>query len=134
MNANLLSTAIGLGIMAVSAAATANAKKTTITHTFGESETLLKVPGEGLRIDVSIGDANINIYPHITKDSDRVDEFTVQQTSEKISFSPEAYRRCWRRISESERYKTDREYARRMRIAMNFAIREFKKRYGDILS
>jgi hypothetical protein len=119
--------------MAVSAAASAK-KTTTLTNKLSHERTrLYKVPGEGLDIYVAVGHKNIMIRPSLTRDGDKLSEFRKETHGFEINFPAEAYGRAWRDIESSELYKSDDEFAIRIREAFNYALDMFERKYKRIL-
>jgi len=91
------------------------------------------VPGEGLKIEVTISAEEIVIIPYIDTNGDKISEFAQIIHRTRYSFRPEAYKRFWRWLSSSEESCYMR-HAERMRKALNFALRRYRSTYGEIFN
>ena len=92
-----------------------------------------------LCVGVSITSKRIRIIPEFYDEQGYIDKEHKRtarklRTQEYIEFPPEGYRWAWAEVENSKRYQEDECYARRMREAFVFALKEFKKYYGTILS
>lgn len=97
------------------------------------AKTMYTVPGEGLKVEVGISAEEIVIIPCIDRNGDKINEFARTMYRTQYSFRPEAYKRFWRWISNSEEEAYVR-HAERMRKALNFALRKYRAAYGEIFN
>jgi hypothetical protein len=91
------------------------------------------VPGEGLKIEVAISAEEIVIIPCIDRNGDKINEFAQIIYRTRYTFKPEAYKRFWRWISKSDEEAYVR-HGERMRAALNFALRKYRAKYGEIFN
>ena len=97
------------------------------------AKTMYTVPGEGIKIEVAISAEEIIIVPCIDMNGDKISEFARVTWRTHYSFRPEAYKRFWRWLTNSEE-SSYKYHADRMRAAMNFALRKYRATYGEIFN
>lgn len=93
----------------------------------------LNVPGEGLVIKVIVNSEAITLMPELYGPDDHTGEFIITHTQTIYSFRPEAYKRFWKWLSTSNE-RSFTQHPERMRAALNFALRIYRRKYGEIFN
>jgi hypothetical protein len=91
------------------------------------------VPGSGLCVDVTISSEMIGIHPEIYDTDKTVSEFALTRNQTIYTFRPEAYKRFWKWLSTSKE-PSFIEHPERMRAALNFALKIYRSKYGEIFN
>jgi hypothetical protein len=93
----------------------------------------INVPGKGLAISVIVNSEAITIMPEMYGPDDRTSEFAFSHTQAFYSFRPEAYKRFWKWLSTSEE-RCFVQHPERMREALNFALKVYRAKFGEIFN
>lgn len=94
-----------------------------------------KVPGDGLVIRVCVSADMIEIYPDI-KYSDELKsgskyDFTHTSKIDFYRFAPEDYKYFWKDYRKSDDFAM---HGDRMRVALQYALKVYRRYYGEIFA
>lgn len=93
-----------------------------------------QVPGDGLIVKVAINAGAISIEPgnRFDENLDKGCKYTYTGKSRFMVFTPEDYKNAWREYAKQVDASSE-EY-QRMRKAFTFALKMYRRKYGEIFA